>query len=414
MTNDNRRLLFASIHCCLDPSSGAALATRDVLELLAARGWDCRALCCGVLDYEQETTLGELLAMLSLPAEPVETRLADGRAVQVYDLTHRGVRVTLLPLASSRGERAPSHEEGAVFLELASRVLDRFRPEVLLTYGGHSANLRLMAEARRRGIAVVFHLHNFGYADRSAFADADAVLVPSEYAARDYRRRLGLDCSVIPYPLHQAQVVADDPDPRYVTFINPQPAKGVTVFARIAVELFRRRPEIPLLVVEGRGTSDWLARLPLDLSELTNLNRMANTPDPRDFYRLTRALLVPSLWRESFGRVVAEGLANGIPVLCSDRGALPETLGEAGFAFTIPERCAPDRAAVPTGREVMPWVATIERLWDHRDFEARHRALAKAESHRWDADRLGGEFESLFQRAVSRTCKAQEAESSRN
>ena len=32
------RLLFASIHCYLDPSSGAAICTRELLELLAARG----------------------------------------------------------------------------------------------------------------------------------------------------------------------------------------------------------------------------------------------------------------------------------------------------------------------------------------------------------------------------------------
>jgi hypothetical protein len=49
------------------------------------------------------------------------------------------------------------------------------------------------------------------------------------------------------------------------------------------------------LLVEGRGTSDVLARLPLDLSGLTNLDRMANTPDPRDFYRVSRAVLMPSL-----------------------------------------------------------------------------------------------------------------------
>src|SRR5271157_3395820 len=32
------RLLFSSIHCYLDPSSGAALYTRELLELLAGRG----------------------------------------------------------------------------------------------------------------------------------------------------------------------------------------------------------------------------------------------------------------------------------------------------------------------------------------------------------------------------------------
>ena len=140
----------------------------------------------------------------------------------------------------------------------------------------------------------------------------------------------------------------------YVTFINPQPEKGAAVFARIALELGRRRPDIPLLVVEGRGKADGLAGLPVNLSELTNLHRMANTPDPRDFYRVSRAVLMPSLWRESLGRVPIEAMANGIPVLASDRGALPETLGDAGFVFTIPERCTPASGIVPTAQETRP------------------------------------------------------------
>ncbi len=165
--------------------------------------------------------------------------------------------------------------------------------------------------------------------------------------------------------------MAEDPELTYVTFVNPQPEKGAAVFARIALELGRRRPEIPLLVVEGRGTSDGLARVPVDLSGLTNLNRMANTPDPRDFYRVSRVVLMPSLWRESLGRVAIEAMANGIPVLASDRGALPETLGDAGFVLTIPERYSSTGPAVPGPREVAPWVAIVERLWDDPEFEAR-------------------------------------------
>jgi glycosyltransferase involved in cell wall biosynthesis len=129
---------------------------------------------------------------------------------------------------------------------------------------------------------------------------------------------------------------------------------------------------------------------------------MAHTPDPRDFYRVSRAVLVPSLWRESLGRVAIEAMANGIPVLASDRGALPETLGESGFLFTIPERCTPTSALVPTPREVAPWVATIEKLWDEPELEARHRELARAEAKRWDPDRLAGEYEALFQRIAAR------------
>jgi hypothetical protein len=138
-----------------------------------------------------------------------------------------------------------------------------------------------MCRARAGGIAVVFHLHSFGYNDRRAFADAQAVIFPSEYSRRYHARKLGLDGPVIPVPIPLDRVIAEHANLKYVTLINPQPPKGLTVFTRIAMELNQRRPEIPFLVVEGRGTLDSLGQLPVDLSGLTNLNRMATTPDPR-------------------------------------------------------------------------------------------------------------------------------------
>ena len=150
------RLLFASIHSYLDPSSGAALATRELLELLAARGWDCRALTCGVLDYQHETPLDDVLAALERPAARVGAALSRGGEAEVLDLELDGVRVTLLPTAFSRAERAPSPREAAIFLDLAEQVLERFRPQVLLTYGGHPVSLELMRRARARGIAGRF------------------------------------------------------------------------------------------------------------------------------------------------------------------------------------------------------------------------------------------------------------------
>ena len=58
---------------------------------------------------------------------------------------------------------------------------------------------------------------------------------------------------------------------------------------------------------------------------------MPFTPDPRAFYptvySMTRLLLMPSLWNESFGLVAAEAMLNGIPVLASNRRALTETVG---------------------------------------------------------------------------------------
>ena len=71
---------------------------------------------------------------------------------------------------------------------------------------------------------------------------------------------------------------------------------------------------------------------------------------------------MPSVWVENGGLVAREALANGIPVLASDRGGLPETLGESGFVFTLPPECTPQSGYVPTAQEVAPWVATVERL----------------------------------------------------
>jgi glycosyltransferase involved in cell wall biosynthesis len=357
---------------------------------------DCRVVCAGVLDYERETSLEEVLATLGLPTERFGAELGGGGSVEVFDLKVNGVRVTLFPTASSRAERSPDGAEGAVFLELGDQVFERFQPDVLLTYGGHPVSLELMRRARARGIAVVFHLHNFGYRDRSALSHTSAIIFPSEYSRSHHAKLLGLDGPVIPDPIPLDRVVAENPEPEYVTFINPQLPKGMTVFVRIAIELNRKRPEIPLLVVEGRGTSEALGKLPVDLSGLTNLHRMANTPDPRDFYRVSRAMLVPSLWRESLGRVPMEALANGIPVLATDRGALPETLGSSGFVFNIPDRYTQHSLEIPTAREVAAWLAVLERLWDDREFESRHRALARAEARRWEPETVAGKFEQFF------------------
>jgi len=55
--------------------------------------------------------------------------------------------------------------------------------------------------------------------------------------------------------------------------------------------------------------------------------------------RRMRALAVPSLtaphWKEQYGRVIAEAMWHGVPVIGSDSGAIPEVIGRAGII--VPE-----------------------------------------------------------------------------
>ena len=70
--------------------------------------------------------------------------------------------------------------------------------------------------------------------------------------------------------------------------------------------------------------------------------RSPNTPRPSEFFRKTKVLLAPSLWNESFFLVAAEPMTNGIPVLASNRGALPDTMGDGGFLLDIPVWYTPE------------------------------------------------------------------------
>lgn len=123
---------------------------------------------------------------------------------------------------------------------------------------------------------------------------------------------------------------------------------------------------------------------------------MANTPDSRDFYRVSRLVLMPSLWNESFGLVAAESLANGIPVLAGRRGALPELLERAGFLFDIPAHHTPESRLVPTPAEVAPWVDAVIRLWDDPNSYEDERRRCRAAAEAWRPERLGPRYEAFF------------------
>ena len=77
-------------------------------------------------------------------------------------------------------------------------------------------------------------------------------------------------------------------------------------------------------LIAGRGDAR-------KIIELTNVEFIGWVHDSREIYSRTKVLLAPSIWPEPFGRVVAEAMANGIPCIVSNRGALPEVVGDAGI-----------------------------------------------------------------------------------
>jgi glycosyltransferase involved in cell wall biosynthesis len=406
------------LHCArffyLDTSNGAAIANRALTECLARQGLASEVLCGALVDAAPGTDPQAAFAAFDATCETLGNDAHDAWTIGTAGIrldappqvraTVQGVPITALRRPLRRNTPADRFEK-AELLSLFDAAIARFRPDVLVTYGGGPLTLEILARARRSGIATVFTLHNFSYPLASHFANVDAILVPSQFSAEHHWRVLGRECVAIPYLVDTARVRTESIEPTYVTFVNPSFEKGVYPFVRIADELGRRRPEIPLLVVESRGEESTVVGCGIDLRDHGNVFLMSQTADPRDFWRVTRVCLMPSLWWESQGLVAVEAMMNGIPVIGSDRGAIPETRGAAGIVLPIPERLTPHTRELPTAEEVAPWVEAIIRLWDGAEFYREHQRRALLESCRWDSDVVEPRYVAVFEEMAARASR---------
>jgi len=166
-------------------------------------------------------------------------------------------------------------------------------------------------------------------------------------------------------------VIAPSEARAFLTFVHPAPHKGLLLFARLADMLGRKRPDVPILVVQSGQGGGSLNRIPgIDFRKYPQIMAAPPTPTPADYFALTRILLVPSVWAEPFGRVAAEAMINGIPPLVSDRGSLPHVIGGdfstggGGRVLPIPEWMTFKSARVPSEAEVQPWFDAVCELWD--------------------------------------------------
>jgi glycosyltransferase involved in cell wall biosynthesis len=383
------RILLAIHNAYTDHTSGAAHSMRIIMQWLAEAGHEVRVLGSARFDARPPSNLAQHLvdheivavrhpppkAMLRVVRRPAN--LGPGRPT--FEFVHRGVPVTMLATSAPRNTPA-EHFERDQFVFHFDQHLRTFAPDVVLSYGGHPVVREVMRRARLDGRRTVFTLRNYGYEDRSYYAHVDHVFTTSPYLSRFYEKTIGLRSVGIESPIDWDDAEAPEDLRRFVTFVNPSPAKGAFLFARLADMLGAERPDIPMLVVQSAASAGGLNQMPgLDFTKYPQIMAAPATPRGGDFFALTRILLVPSTVAECFGRVAAEALINGIPPLVSDRGGLPETVGAGGTVIPLPSWLTPEARDLPAADEVRPWFDEICRLWDNADAYADASRRARAE-----------------------------------
>jgi glycosyltransferase involved in cell wall biosynthesis len=383
-----------------EPSSGAARSIRTICEFLGAGGWRVQVLGVTATEGAIRLDAQDWLRGCGIAAE-VGVGPQSSRVFQFHD---RGVDYVLLDVGSVHVLEAPQRP-GDAFDKLFDGLLAAIQPNIFLTYGGWAADWDRRRRAHAAGSLVVFTVHNEAFMRRAIFDDVDAVFSASPFLASRYKSTIGVDSTPLPPPIASDEVTPVFHEPTFVTFINPEPMKGVAAFARIAEEVCCRHPEIPFLVVKSRSGEDVLIDAALaggfDLRRHSNIVLADAVPEPSRIYGVTRVLLVPSLI-EASGRVAAEALLNGIPVIASNRGGLPDTLNGGGFVVSLPTDMLPDSIVPPTSDAVRRWIELTIRLMTDDGFYRESARRAYAAGRVYSQEALVSAYCSYFEGVLRR------------
>lgn len=366
--------------CLLDNTSGAAISVRSFLEALAGAGIECEAFTASHFDPNREINLTRILG----------PKVRDpGARWKRFIIDKNGVRHSVFLTENTQSAKT-SHEELQAFARSWRNWLERNKPKMVVTFGGTGYSVKMQDLARARGSQIVFYLGNAEYDNADFYTAGDQVICPSEFLRDHYRETLGLEATVVRTIMQRDRLDEVSPatpegllrrkNKGFVTFMNPIPHKGLTLFARIAQLAFREKPDLKFLVTEGRTNRDWLARHGLDITQFPNVWFIPNHDDVRSIYERTSILLVPSFWQEGFSRSVLEAQLSGIPVIASRRGGTAEALNGGGVSLDIPQACAEDFMARPDDETVSQWWQEIAALADDDAayVEAAQRALSAA------------------------------------
>lgn len=385
------KILWYSIPALHDRSNGAAIHNKFLLEKLVERGFAVKVLnaTCGD-DPKFLGVFDNIAKSLNVPDTSNTLHFMD-----------RGVDYFVARTQGKTEQTITAADQGLLF-SLFIKLIEEFQPDVVVGYSGDFFSAFLRQEAAMRGIPSVYALCN-GLHQNFAFANCDLIFTPSEATASMYKDIPSLNVKSVGQFIDPAVVIAENRNPQYVTFVNPGLHKGLAIVVKLMQIFEKERPDVKFLIVKSGGDiANNLRQLHykdgsmLVTPEMINNNSFSignnysiaeYTNDMRQVYALSKVVLMPSVWHEAWGCVATEAVMNGIPVLATTSGGLPQAIGEGGIVLDAPKSTAAEYACIPDDEEIAPYVEALKRLLDE-DWTERCKQAAQINSVDSSIDRL--------------------------
>lgn len=360
------KILWYSIPSLHDTSNGAAIRCKLMLEKLAERGIEIKVMTALAGDDEQGmkriNQIVDLIKQRNLQNNSHIMQFNDGK-----------IEYFLVETQSRTFSDITAPDQQKLFL-LYTSLLEQFQPDLVMGYSGDLFSTVLWQEAQARKIPVAYALCNGLHACYN-FPGIDLVFTTSKATCQLYAERDGIEVKPVGNFISKQMVVAQNRTPKYITMINPSPQKGIAIFVKLAQAFRRKYPESEqrFLVIKSIGNYQQIISClqnPNKTSAMEVYNEVApyidvaeHTSDIRQVYALTKVLVAPSVWHESWGRVATEANFNGIPVLGTTGSGLSEAIAdEGGILLDIPQSTRTNSLVLPSDEEIAPWVEALERL----------------------------------------------------